>query len=207
MGGAIKGCVAMYHQSAVVAGVFKKVFAYPDQIILGLIFLRDTGADACVHKKRLFGRKTGGAAFQETQMVGRNCGNRIGVDWPNRPIPCAAHTVRGQRDGPAQFGMQPRMLRLQSRIAPSRVGHKACKEAVVIAFEHHPIAPLSHPLPQVFDHAATVWPAIYQIAQMHDCAMPMQCHIHGNAVVGGFQKVKMAVDVAYGVDVHGSLYG
>ena len=39
MGGAIKGCVAMYHQSAVVAGVFKKVFAYPDQIILGLILV------------------------------------------------------------------------------------------------------------------------------------------------------------------------
>jgi len=35
----------------------------------------------------------------------------------------------------------------------------------------------------------------------------MQRHIHGNAVVGGFQKVKMRVDVTYGLDVHGSLYG
>ena len=77
----------------------------------------------------------------------------------------------------------------------------------MIAFEHHPIAPLSHPLPQVFDHAATIRPPIYQIAQMHDCAMPMQRHIHPDAMVSGFQKVKMAVDVAYGVDVHGSLYG
>jgi hypothetical protein len=65
-----------------------------------------------MHKDRLLGHKACGPAFQETQMVGRHSGNCIGVDWPNGPIPCAAHTVRGQRDGPAQFGMQPRMLRL-----------------------------------------------------------------------------------------------
>ena len=81
-------------------------------IILGLIFQRDAGTDACMHKDRLLGHKACGPAFQKTQMVGRHSGNCIGVDWPNGPIPCAAHTVRGQGDSAAQFGVQPRMFRL-----------------------------------------------------------------------------------------------
>lgn len=84
------------------------------------------------------------------------------------------------------------------------VGQIQGKHAVVVAFDHQPVFARCHTRAQIFDDAATVGATIHQIAKMDDGRGAMAGLIGGDAVMRALEEVKVAVNVANGVAVHGA---
>ena len=180
----VDGGMAVDDQPAVVMGIVKKVPAYPDKIILGLVCQGDAGPDSGMDKDGFVKRKMGWSAFKELMVRHRNCSQRVPMDRCYRAVGCAAHPIGGQRCPATQSGMQPGMFWPQTRVLPLGIIEELGKEAVMVAFQHHPVATGFDPAHQEIDDTLAVGATINQIAKMDDLAMTMQRHIRVVAVMG-----------------------
>jgi len=195
--------MAMHDQGAMVACIVQKGLTDPDKIGFRLLGQRYAGAQAGMDKDRLGKDVACRQVAQKGAVLGGNRRHCLGVNGGKRTVGRIADAIGGQGRRPANARMQPGHVRPQPRVLPGQIVQKGAEQPVVIAFQHGPVLPGGNAAAQKLDHPGAVRPPVHQITDMHDRPRPVPGLIAGYAVMGLFQQVQMAMNVADGIDVHG----